>query len=193
MNAKRTEIARLLRAGLDAYGDDDSGGALNAWNAVLALDPQNADATDYIESLDGGGSEVDPEPVIPGESTEQTLFEETIDLVAQGRVHEAYALLEYGTAGAALDLDTLAVFDLVRATLLPLYRAGFGATARPRSTVAASQIAALELSDASRGLVAACDGLNTVDALGPACGLDDFEALHQLRGLVDMGIVSMPS
>ena len=35
MNAKQKEIARLLRVGLDHYGDGDTDAAVRAWNAVL--------------------------------------------------------------------------------------------------------------------------------------------------------------
>ena len=60
MNAKQKEVARLLREGLDAYGEGDAEAAVRAWQAVLALDPRNADALDYIESLDAALPEADP-------------------------------------------------------------------------------------------------------------------------------------
>ena len=51
-NSKVEEIERLLRVGLDHYGYDEVGDAMIAWRGVLALDPGNAEAADYIKTAD---------------------------------------------------------------------------------------------------------------------------------------------
>ena len=64
------QIAQLLSEGLDAYGADDVDGAISAWERVIALDPENAEALDYISSA--GSPPVPPSagpPRSPGRGT----------------------------------------------------------------------------------------------------------------------------
>lgn len=193
MNPKQQEIARLLRAGLDAYGDGDAESAVRAWNAVLALDPHNADARDYIDSVDAEPELGAPMDEAPLGACEPTLLDEVVALLDSGREIDAHARLEAarGAPGARPDLETLALGELVRARLLPIYRAGFGAEAAPRATGDPRQLDALGLSDAAQALHEACDGRTGVDALPAACGLDAFDTYHQLSILVDAGFVSV--
>ena len=51
-NSKLEEIDRLLREGLDHYGYDDVAAAILVWKGVLALDPGNVEAADYIKTAD---------------------------------------------------------------------------------------------------------------------------------------------
>lgn len=48
--AKRQEITRLIKRGLNAYGLGDVRAAIQCWEAVLALDPENGPARDYLET-----------------------------------------------------------------------------------------------------------------------------------------------
>jgi hypothetical protein len=43
------DIDRLIEEGLDRYGSGDLDGALLAWEEVLAIDPQNAQANSYVD------------------------------------------------------------------------------------------------------------------------------------------------
>ena len=204
MTPKQQEIGRLLRVGLDHYGDGDAEAAVYAWNAVLALDPNNPDARDYIDSVASVDSldlvelvdVVDEEPSTGGVALaagEQTLLGETVQLLGEAREVDALALLEssLASAGGELDLETLAVFELVRAQLLPIYRAGFRDEAMPRAGGNSAQLEELGLSPGAIALHAACDGRTRVEALPRASGLDAFETLHQLSVLVDTGLVSL--
>jgi hypothetical protein len=191
MNAKQDEIARLLRAGLDAYGEEDADAAVRAWNSVLALDPGNLDARDYSDSVHAGEDEAKDEASAPFDAGEQTLLEETVDRLRQGREVDALAVIQSAAASAELDLEMLAVFELVRARLMPIYRAGFREDAIPRAVGDAAQLDALCLPKGARALHAACDGRTPIGTLAAASGLDPFDTLHQLSVLVDTELVSI--
>ncbi|HEU0032867.1 MAG TPA: hypothetical protein VFQ53_19680 [Kofleriaceae bacterium] len=49
MAGARPDIDRLIEEGLTLYGQGDLDGALLAWERVLALDPDNAQATSYVD------------------------------------------------------------------------------------------------------------------------------------------------
>lgn len=192
MDPKQQEIARLLREGLDHYGEGDADAAVHAWNAVLALDPDNADARDYIDSVDAGADEEPSEDIVLLDA-ELTLLEAAVGLLADAREVDALAVLGSAmeSAEGELDLETLAVYELVRARLLPIYRAGFRADVTPRATGGAVQLEALGLPPAALALHAACDGKTAIEGLSAATGLDCFETFHQLSVLVDTGLVSL--
>ena len=191
MNAKQKEIARLLRVGLDHYGDGDTDAAVRAWNAVLALDPRNADASDYIESVDAGTGEEREEEETPLGTGVRPLLEQVIDLLDAGREIDAFAALDGAVQRDSADLEALAVLELVRARLLPLYRAGFGSDATPRATSDAVRLTALGLGEGALAVHAACDGRTSIEALPAASGLDAFDAFRELGALVDAGLVSV--
>jgi len=191
VNAKQQEIARLLRKGLDAYGEDDAEAAVYAWNAVLALDPNNSDARDYIDSIGVAAEEPEVAPVPVAEGSGAGPLDEVIALLEQGREVDAHARLLASAADVAPDLETLAVVDLVRAKLLPIYRAGFGRDAMPRAAGDAAQLEALCLTEAACAVHRACNGATLLAALPAASGLDAFDTFHHLSVLVDAGLVSV--
>ena len=49
---KTEEIASWLKQGLDAYGDSETAEAIRLWRKVLGVDPQNADAHDFIDTAE---------------------------------------------------------------------------------------------------------------------------------------------
>ncbi|HEX2689364.1 MAG TPA: hypothetical protein VHN14_22235, partial [Kofleriaceae bacterium] len=49
MSRPTTEIDRLIEQGLGCYGEGDLDGALLLWERVLVMDPDNAQATSYVE------------------------------------------------------------------------------------------------------------------------------------------------
>ena len=49
MRREQPDIDRLIEEGLDRYGAGDIDGALLAWDRVLELDPENAQASSYVE------------------------------------------------------------------------------------------------------------------------------------------------
>ncbi len=49
-HAKRQEITRLIKRGLNSYGLGDVQAAIQCWESALALDPENGAARDYLET-----------------------------------------------------------------------------------------------------------------------------------------------
>ena len=192
MAADRERIDELLREGLDHYGVDDVDAAVRAWQRVLELDPDNTDARDYIEAAgaDSGGG-ADGAEDAQAEGRDATLLEEALMLAAAGQLEDAYALLEGGLLGDDLDLPSLTVLELVRGRLLPSYRARFAKGGAPRLAVASSDVARFNLPPHAGFLVSLCDGRTDVGALSEAAGMDEFDTLRNLKGLVDAGLVSV--
>ena len=53
MDASRVDqVSALLAEGLDHYGCDEIGDAIEKWREVLRLDPGNAEAIDYLQTAD---------------------------------------------------------------------------------------------------------------------------------------------
>ena len=64
--SREEAVARLLREGLNFYGMGKVAQALRCWRQVLALDPGNAEAQDYVQTAGPvekatGTRELDPE------------------------------------------------------------------------------------------------------------------------------------
>ncbi|MEZ4218795.1 MAG: hypothetical protein R3E88_20155 [Myxococcota bacterium] len=191
MAANRDEIDRLLREGLDLYGNDDVDGAVHAWKRVLELDAGNADARDYIEAA--GAEPARGAADTAHDRRDATLLEEALALAAGGGLADAHALLEGGLRADDLDLESLAVLELVRARLLPAYRDRFATGGAPRLAVPAGDLARYHLPAQAAFLVSLCDGRTPLDDLAEAAGMDEFDVLHNLGGLVDSGLVSIAS
>ena len=182
------QIATLLREGLHDYGEGQVDAAVRAWARVLELDPGNADARDYIDSVGVVAEWAEPGPA-EIDSVELGLLEETLSLASSGRLDDAYRLIEGGMEGQELDLEALAVMELVRGRLIPVYRAAFEASGPPQLSVESSEILKFNLPPQARGLVSLCDGSTDVADLPGASGMDDFDTLYNLKGLVDAGLV----
>ncbi len=91
--AKRDEIERLMAKGLDLYALGEDERAIECWQQVLALDPEHADAQDFLRSAQ---DEPEPEPEPEPEAASQAETE------ARTLAHEAATLLAAGNAGEAL-------------------------------------------------------------------------------------------
>jgi len=191
MAANKQEVDRLLREGLDHYGADDVAAAVAVWNRVLELDPTNVDARDYIEAAGSDAAGDDSEP--DAGHREASVLEEALALAAGGNLADAYALLEGGLAPRDLDLPALAVVELVRGRLLPAYRERFASGGAPRLAIAAGELSKFHLPAHASFLVSLCDGHTDVGELAEAAGMDEFDTLHNLKGLVDAGLVRLGS
>ena len=96
------KVERLLREGLDHYGADEVGAAINCWEQVLELDPGNVEAVDYMKNHTADLVVLDMimEPGIDGLDTYKRILEVHPDqkaIIASGyseteRVKEAQRL-----------------------------------------------------------------------------------------------------
>jgi len=189
--AHEEEIAQLLRRGLDHYGGDEVDAALRCWQRVLELDPANADATDYIEAAGREPARGAEAAASSLNERDRNLIDEALRLAAGGGLEDAYRLIEGAAGSGALDLETATVVELLRARLRAAYARVFDAAARPRLAKGPDAIARHALPEGASFLVSLCDGRNDVADLVASSGMDAFEALHNLKGLLDAGIVSV--
>ena len=192
-NDTKEEIASLLRTGLDAYGENDVPGAITAWREVLALDPENTDALDFIETADrrrfprdddGGCGRV--------AVAQQRVVMEARSLIADGNFEESFELLQRAAAAGDFDLDLEATVELVRANLFKIYRDSVG-DLKGIPTLAAdrSEITKFNLPSDAGFLLSLVDGVMDLDSLMTVSGMDAFEALRTTKNLIDVGIVRM--
>lgn len=185
------KIARLLQDGLERYGEDDVDGAVRAWQQVLELDPDNAEASDYLESAgalpaegEGGG---DAQEVVRG------LLADAHQLVAAHDFEAAYDMLQAAAGAEEPVLEVEATLDLVRSQLIQRYRLEVGdPSAVPVVSADGPSLTGFNLPTEAGFLLSLVDGATPIQDMVSLSGLDSCEALRLLRGLLDAGIVEVP-
>jgi hypothetical protein len=189
LEGKRERIARLLREGLDHYGEGRSGDAARAWNEVLFLDPAHAEARDYLATLGAEGhpaARPAPAPSAGGSD----LAKDAVRLMREGNLEAALELLEAASRRDASRLDLQGYLEMIRSRLLERYRERVGGPAAvPVLRLPADQVLRFNLPATAGFLLSLVDGQTCVEDLLSLSGLDAFEALRVLAGLLDAGIV----
>ncbi len=187
------EIALLLRKGLDAYGDNDVSGAIAAWRGVLALEPENADALDFIETADCR-KQPRPDDSKGGRAAaaQHRVVMEARRLIAEERFEESFELLQRAAEAGEFNLDLEATVELVRANLFKIYRDSVG-DVKGIPTLAADRdaITKFNLPSDAGFLLSLVDGVMDLESLMTVSGMDAFEALRTTKNLIDVGIVRM--
>jgi tetratricopeptide (TPR) repeat protein len=183
-------IARLVAQGLELFGEDRVEQAVACWREVLALDPEQGEARDYLESAGfaaGFGERAAPGAV-------QALAAQGFAQAAAGEAEEAFPLLRSAADAAPADLDVQAALELVRGHLYARYRErtrqGAG---RPRVKVGSEQLLRFNLPPDAGFVLSMVDGHTRVDELVTVSGMDPFDALHLLCRLETAGIVEFDS
>jgi hypothetical protein len=187
------EVASLLRRGLDAYGENDVPGAILAWREVLALDPENTDALDFIDTADRRSVPRDDDG---GEGkvavAQQRVVMEARGLIAEAQFEESYELLERAAESGEFNLDLEATIELVRANLYKAYREFVGDLKEiPELAADRSEITKFNLPTDAGFLLSLVDGVMDLESLMTVSGMDAFEALRTTKNLIDIGIVRM--
>jgi hypothetical protein len=188
--SKREEIARLLAEGLDHYGEDAIGKAIHCWRAVVALDPNNPEALDYIQTADRREQRKLPR-------------EDQMSDTARRIVHEAGASIEAGDWEGALDLlrspgdseptglEYEATIEIVRSRLLRSYADRVGdLDARP-ALREKGDVRSFNLPRDAGFVLSLVDGDTRLADLISLSGMDAFEALRIVGHLLDAGIVEL--
>ena len=190
-DSKLEEIDRLLREGLDYYGYDSVTDAIIVWKAVLALDPDNVEAADYIKTADRR-KHPRPENSDKTEAAQESATLAARKLIASGELDEALDLLRSAAEASQLSLELEATVELVRAILLRNYRqlVGDGA-AVPEVSADPEQITKFNLPPDAGFLLSLVDGQTSLESLITVSGMDSFEALRTTKSLIDAGIVRM--
>lgn len=192
-DSEEDEISQLLREGLDHYGYGSISEAILAWNRVLSIDPDNADARDYIRSAD---RRTKPRP------EKSTNAQQVLD----GMVVEARRLMGTGDFEAALDLlrsvvetdefnlELEATVELVRSYLYKVYLESVGDLAViPSLSEKSADITKFNLPPDAGFLLSMIDGATSIESLISLSGMDAFEALRIVKGLMEGGLVRIES
>lgn len=193
LEEKRERISRLLREGLDHYGEGRSAEAVRAWNEVLHLDPSHAEASDYLASA---GAPV-PAPARGAPASAGAggdLVPEALRLLRAGELEPALELLEAASRSQAGCLELQGYLEMARGRLVERYRERVGGLAAvPALRIAPGDVLKFNLPATAGFLLSLVDGQTTVEELISLSGLDAFETLRVLAGLVDAGIVRGPA
>ena len=187
------KIGELLREGLDHYGADEIGRAIQTWEQVLALDPENAEAKDYLQTADRRSvprPPSGPAPLKPSSKAEILL--DTRERILDQDYEGALGFLSGADAAEQTGLELQAMTELVRSRLLSSYHERVGALASiPELLVDAGKITQFDLPPDAGFVLSLVDGATSVADMISVSGMDPFDALRILQGLLESEIVSM--
>lgn len=184
--SKEAKIARLLQEGLDHYGEGRADEAGRCWGEVLFLDPESREARDYMESLEGEGG-------FEGERTQgagSSIAADALQLMHEGHLEASLELFETLTRRESDPLEVHGYLEMVRSKLLDQYREQVGGLdAVPRVELAGPELMHINLPSTTGFLLSLVDGSTSVHDLISLSGMDAFDTLRVLNGLVDAGVV----
>jgi tetratricopeptide (TPR) repeat protein len=201
--SEATRIERLVREGLDCFGEGEVARAIACWEEVLRLDPHHAQALDYLGAArageDAGQEDEEFEFAEPGSgatsSERQERSLEALLSAAQGLLRKqdlegALALFETAAEMDPRRIEIEGYIDMVRSRLLKAYRerVGGGQTV-PRLLVDLAEVTRYNLHTDAGFLLSLLDGATSVEDLVSLSGMDAFDALRILNNLIDAGIV----
>ena len=187
------EIALWLKQGLDAYGDGETENAIRAWRKVLAVDPQNEEALDFIESADRRDFPREQDSAgYPEETAQQVVIREARQLIAGSQLEESLELLQRAAENNEYCLELEATIELVRGSLYVTYREFVGDLASvPKMSTDPAEITKFNLPKNAGFLLSMVDGVTSLEDLMAVSGMDSFDALRTTKKLIEVGIVRM--
>lgn len=183
----RDKIEELIREGLDYYGADEVGQAILLWERVLELDPENAEAKDYIQTADRRSV---PRPAAPKPAT--GILEDAVERILNHDYEGALGFLSSAAPDELRTLELQATMELVRSMLLSQYRERVGALdSVPELRANGVSITKFNLPPDAGFVLSLVDGATSVGDMISVSGMDPFDAFRILQGLLETEIVSM--
>lgn len=195
----KTEIAQWLKQGLDAYGDGEISTAIRCWRKVVAADPENVEALDFLQSADRRqfprGDDDGGKRGGPGDRAEvahQDVVGAARRLIASEQFEESLELLQSAAEASEFNLELQATIELVRGNLFASYRQFVGDLAGVPTLVAdPAELTKFNLPKDAGFLLSLVDGVTNLENIVAVSGMDSFEALRTTKNLIEVGIVSM--
>jgi hypothetical protein len=185
------EIAQLLAEGLDYYGDDAIGKAIQTWRRVFEIDPNNAEAQDYIQTADRRDQRRLPPHEQMADTARQIVHESRV-LIEKGDWEGGLDLLRSMGDSAPMALEYQATLELVRGRLLQQYTERLGSLEQvPALRGAPGDLTRFNLPPDAGFVISLIDGTTRVADLISLSGMDAFEALRILGNLLDADIVEL--
>ena len=182
-------IDALMAEGLDRYGLGEVERAVECWRAVLDLDPDHAEAQDFLRSA--GFDPAAPLPAAEGDG-DAALLRETVALCRKGHLSDALDRLEELAAEHPDHLGVQAWIDLVRSRLFAAYRKRIGSgSGVPRVVMPAERIRQFQLPVSAGFVLAMVDGRTSIDQILALSGMDPFQALHALASLLGGAVIEI--
>ena len=176
-DAKRADLERLLAEGLEHYGEDAIGKAIQTWRLVLDIDPHSAEALDYIHTADRREQRHLP-------------FAEQMSDTTRNVVHAAGGLIEKRDWEGALDLlrsvedsepaslEFEATVELVRSRLLRHYTERVAnLDGVPAVRADSADLTGLDLPSEAGFMISLIDAKTRLTDLISLSGMDAFEAM----------------
>ncbi|MCZ6785444.1 MAG: hypothetical protein O7G30_19280 [Proteobacteria bacterium] len=189
--SKEERVSRLLNEGLEHYGMGEVAKAILVWEEVLVLEPKSADAVDYIRTADRRKHPRPPKNAAgSGDAAIRSIAEEAQTLIQAEGFEEALDLLRSAAEAQPTSLEIQANLELVRSRLYRRYRERVGDLEQVAVLNAdPNAITKFNLPSDAGFMLSMIDGATSVEDLISLSGVDAFEALRLLQGLLDTGIV----
>lgn len=185
--SKEQQIARLLQEGLDHYGEGRPEEAGRCWGEVLFLDPDNADARDYMESLE---EEPGFEEAPAREGRGSSIADDALRLMHEGHLEASLELFETLMRRESDHLEVHGYLEMVRSKLLDRYRERVGGLdAVPQLGISGAELMQINLPSTTGFLLSLVDGRTSVHDLISLSGMDAFDTLRALTGLLEAGVL----
>jgi hypothetical protein len=186
---KEDKISRLLREGLDHYGLGSVAEAILIWEQILELDPDNAEAGDYLQTADRRRVPCS-ESSKKAQDAQSAAIATAHELIEANELESALDLLASTAEGQTFDLEIEATIELVRSCLHREYRAAVGdLSVVPVLKADSSEIVGFNLPPNACFLLSMVDGVTDLESLISLSGMDAFTAFRTAKSLIDIGIV----
>ena len=182
---KNEKVLHIFESGLDSFAQGDFVAAQKMWKKVLATDPGNELAMDYIRSI---------EEEVPFEDKKviyRELLEEAIRLIGKNQFDPAYEVLQMIIHENPEDEKAQKFLDTTKGLLLKDYLSEVGDTGSVvKLKKNMEDIMKINLTKESAYIISMIDGSSSVDELLALSGIDRFLFMRNLTMLLRNGIVT---
>ncbi len=198
-------IDKYLEEGLNFYGLGKFKKAIECWNKVLEIDPDNSLAKDYIESAGGEVSEEEESP--PERSEEPPPFTTTPpspepdleaklrqakSLFKENKFELAMEMFESILQGEPDNLDVQGYYEMARSQQLKQYKSEVGDLPQiPRVAKTQPEILKLNLDNEEGFILSLIDGRLSYNDVFSLSNMDDFKTYRIICRFLRQGIIGV--